>query len=252
MKQLPVFVVAVALVAVCSARCAVVAQYDFEDTFTAGMAPSTDTDLTSVAGTFGAGSGISGFASSTFGDNQPTPFSTSAATGDVNGSPDGALFTGSSANQTTEAAAVTNNDYLSFTLTPVGLSYNFTQLQFKVAGVSGAATGVTYPEGFFVRTNQTGNTDISTGTISTTRTADGAFQLVTVNLSSVASLQNVATATEFRIYFYNPDGLNISTGDRVDKILLEGVAVPEPSTWAMLIAGAGLLGATQRLRRKRK
>jgi hypothetical protein len=224
-------------------RADVVARYDFGD----GSFTSTDTDTKSAAGTFAAGAGLTGFVTSRIGDNAGTPFTTSAATGDRKSNPHGALFTGSSANQTTQAGAVTNNDYLSFTFTPnAGVTYNFTTLQFKLATVSNNPC----PEGIFVRSSLTGTTDLTSGTITTVRKADGAFQLFSIDLTGVSALQNVATATEFRLYFYNPDGVTSTTGDRIDKVQLQAVLVPEPSTWAMIALGATLLVGVQRCRRR--
>lgn len=224
----------------------IVARYDFEDggTFNA----STDTDAGSVASNFTNGAGLVGFSSSTIGDNSTLPFSSSTATGDVNGSADGALFTGSSADQTTQAGAVTNNDYFTFTITPgAGFTYSFSALQFKLAFTSSNPA----PESFFVRSSATGTTDLSIGTITTTRTADGAFQLFATDLSGIGALQNVTAAVEFRIYFYNPDGVTSTTGDRIDKILLEATVIPEPSTYVMIGLGGALLAGGRYLRRRR-
>lgn len=223
-----------------TARATVVAQYDFEDGSTP-VTSSSDLDLTSTANNFNAGAGISGTVATAVGDNTANPFATSALTGDVNGSPDGVAFTGASADQTTAAGAVANNDYVAFTLTPLaGFTYSFTQLDFKVAFVSAAPA----PEGFFVLSTATGASPLTTGTITTTATADGAFQLVSVDLSSVAALQNVTSATQFRIYFYNPDGITSTGGDRLDKVMLQAniAAVPEPVTSVLLVMAVLIVG----------
>lgn len=219
----------------------VVARYDFE---TAVPAPSVDADAGSVAGTFQGGAGIT-LSASTVGDNSTVPFTTSVATGDTNAQADGASFSSGDANATTQATAITNNDYVSFTLTPqAGFEYDFTQLQFKVAQQNNNTA-----EGFFVRSNLTGSTDLTTGTVTTSLTGDGEFQLVTVNLSSFTALQDVTTPTEFRIYFYNPNGGSTGGTNRLDKVELQANVIPEPSTYVLL--GVGLLVCAQRLRRRR-
>lgn len=219
----------------------IVARYDFED----GSITSSDADPNSTAGIFIPSAGLT-YASSTVGDNQATPFTTSAATGDVNGSPDSNLIGG--ADQSTQAGALTNNDYLSFTLTPTaGFSYTFTQLDFKLA-----ASGANFADGFFVRTNLTGSINIASGTFTSVQSSDGAFDLFTVNLSGIAELQNVSSAVEFRFYLYNPDAGSTSDSVRIDKIFLQADVIPEPATWTMFGLGAVLLVGVQRLRRKRR
>lgn len=227
------------------AQTRVVAQYDFEDV---GFATSRDGDADSAAGTFTSGPGITGFGSSAVGDTSAVPFSSSSATGDFNNDPQGALFTGSSANQTTQQLAVDNNDYVAFTITPAaGLTYDFNSLQFKLVS-SGAVANA--PEGFFVRSNRTGATNLAFGEVTTSRTIDGEFTLFSSDLTAFVGLQDVTTATEFRFYFYNPDGAAISTGLRIDKVQLQADVVPEPSTYAMIGLGAALLVGVQRFRRK--
>ena len=243
-KLLLVTALSISAAAISADAQTIIARYDFED----GSVASSDSEASSTASAFAAGSGITGFQSSTVGDNTASPFTTSAATGDSNGSPDGRIFTGTSADQTTQAGAVTNNDYLAFSLTAptAGVTYNFTTLQFKLAFTSANPA----PEGFFVRSSLTGTTDLSIGTITTTRAGDGAFDLFSADLSSIGALQNVGSAVEFRIYFYNPDGVTSTTGDRIDKVDLVATVVPEPSTYAMIGLGAALLVGIQRFRRK--
>jgi hypothetical protein len=56
------------------------------------------------------------------------------------------------------------------------------------------------------------------------------------------------------IYTFGPEAVKkitfTSTGNSFEFDKLAGVAVPEPATWAMMIAGFGLAGATLRGRRK--
>ena len=221
----------------------VVAQYDFED----GSLTSSDNDTNSSASVFASGAGIATLGSSTVGDNTASPFTTSSGTGDTNSSPDSLAFTASQASQTTQSGAVTANDYVTFSLTIApGMTFDFTQLTFKLS-----ATGSNYAEGFFVRSSLTGTTDLLSSTFSTVRTTDGAFQQFNVDLSAVTELQNVTSDVDFRIYFYNPDGLTLTNSDRLDKVQLTAnvAVIPEPSTYAMIGLGAVLLIGIQRFRR---
>lgn len=49
------------------------------------------------------------------------------------------------------------------------------------------------------------------------------------------------------LYFATPSGDNV--GPLLDNVLVLSGAVPEPATWAMMIAGFGLVGSTLRRRR---
>ena len=227
------------------AQTRVVAQYDFED---GGFGTSSDGDANSIASNFTAGAGISGFGISTVGDNSAVPFASSVGTGDANNDPQAALFTGSSAAQATQQAAIDNNDYFTFTITPeAGFTYSFNSLQFKIVATGAVANA---PEGFFVQSSATGATNLAMGTVTTTRSTDGEFALFSTDLTAFVGLQNITTPTEFRIYVYNPDGNAVSTGLRLDKFQLQADVIPEPSTYAMIGLGAALLVGMQRFRRK--
>jgi hypothetical protein len=108
-------------------------------------------------------------------------------------------------------------------------------------GVS-SVTWTLYDFGTFVDTNQgyTGATgifaDLGTGTSYGSVTVSGATTLVTVSLNAagIAAI-NQAIAT---------DGL-FKVGGRLTPLAV----IPEPGTWALLIAGFGMVGAAVRRRR---
>lgn len=71
-----------------------------------------------------------------------------------------------------------------------------------------------------------------------TATRSTSFALATVDYSSITAINNAAT-----VYLrYTLSGATASSGNnRIDNMLISATAVPEPSTYAMLIAGAGLM-----------
>ena len=96
---------------------------------------------------------------------------------------------------------------------------------------------------------------ISTGTFTNTATIDGSPVSYTVpytiSISSADTITiggNTVTIDGFRVFF-NPltlasDGTFVASGD-----LTATVSVPEPTTWAMMVAGFGLVGLGVRRRR---
>jgi hypothetical protein len=157
-------------------------------------------------------------------------------------------YTGASGVNNVVAAAVagtlnvTNSTYFTFTLTPSGLS------DVLVTGISfGERSTATGPIALDIRSSLD-NFTTSIGTA--VALADSNWHLYTPTLIPTTSA--VDTAITFRIY--GSGGSSAAGGNfRLDDITLTYtlLSVPEPSTWAMMIAGAGLLGAGQWLRRKR-
>ncbi len=205
---------------------AVLAQYDFQNTRS-----STDSDLNSAASTFDNGPGF----------NTSSYYTSSPSSGGNRSLPTVSTIT----DGTNEAGAVSNNDYYTFTLTPnAGYSASLTDLTFKLA-VYG--TGSTANFAVYSSVNSF-SSNIGTATTSNTTS----FDTATISLAA-PQFQNLTSAVTFRIYIW--DNQNDSTkGDLLDNVILNGnlAAVPEPSTWAMMGLGAGLLGAAQRFRRKRR
>jgi hypothetical protein len=56
-------------------------------------------------------------------------------------------------------------------------------------------------------------------------------------------------AGSFTLAFTGSGGGNVNIGPIIDNVLVTQGAIPEPASWAMLIAGFGLVGAASRRRR---
>jgi hypothetical protein len=143
---------------------------------------------------------------------------------------------------TTEALAVTGNDYMTLTVSPSGLpteALAFQSLTFQsVLNTSTAAAN------FFVRSSADGfAATLGSGLITTIATADTAFQNFSVPLTSIPAR---TTPIEFRIYLY---GATTSDDTRIDNVMVNAnvVTVPEPSS-VLMIAGLGGLLALRRSR----
>lgn len=199
----------------------VLANYGFNSTRT-----SSDSDLNSSASLFTNGPGIA-VGSSTYG---------------ATGNPAPSLATDAGDTAATQPLSLTGNDYYEFTLTPnAGFQASLSSLMFDYA-ISGNVTG-----NFFVRSS----VDSFAANVGSTATTSGSiFSTVTISLSA-SQFQNLTSAVTFRIYIYDNKSGNMS--DLLDNVIVNGdlLAVPEPSTWAMMGLGAGLLGAIQRFRGRR-
>ncbi len=212
MKQL--FSVTFCTLALClGANAATIGLY----TFTSSSLASSDTDPNSIASSVTAGSAFTSAAAANTTYGNPTP---SLAV-------DSTLTTA-----TTQAAAVTANQYFSFTLTPnAGVPLNLSTLAFDYANYS---TDGTYPtENFFVRTNVDNFAANTAAAVASTAASAGAFATATVSLNG-AAFQNLTTPIEFRIYIYD-NTTQTTRGAVVDNITLTNV--PEPATHALLMVG---------------
>ena len=161
-------------------------------------------------------------------------------------------FGGSGFNQMSLANAITDGDYLAFTLTPAAgytasissISLNFgvstATTNFNVALLS-SATGFTSGDALW------------TSSFSTTTPAPA-----TITLTNTAALQSLTSTTTFRLYGWRDTSggstlrvRNLSGND----LTIAGTTspVPEPATYAALLGGLVLLGtALQRRRRARR
>ncbi|QOV91707.1 PEP-CTERM sorting domain-containing protein [Humisphaera borealis] len=151
--------------------------------------------------------------------------------------------TGDSQPQTL-AQAVTGNDYIQFVLTPqAGNTVSLTGFSF-IWGRSG-----TGPDALTLRSSADSFTaDLATAT--------GLVDTTTVVTNLTFTLNNITTATTFRLYGYGgtataatggTGGFDTATAATTPNVILSGTVVPEPSALA-LIGVAGLLAGRRRLR----
>lgn len=191
---------------------AVIALYPF-DTIASGSSPSLDTDPNSTASSIFAGAGVSMVSSST---GNPTP--------------SGAM---QNANTTTEAFAISGNDYFEFTITPQsGYQMDLTSLSLQYQ-----RNNLSAPTNLFIRSSvdSYGSNLFSDGSLPA-----GSFETGTLSLSSILSFQDLTSAVTFRIYAWGGSG---ATSLRFDNVTLSGTmsAVPEPSSCLMLVMGLAVL-----------
>ena len=149
-------------------------------------------------------------------------------------------FGGSGFDTTSLSAAISGNDYISFTITP---SSGFTLDASSASLTFGVATATTFNVALL--TSATGFSSGSAVWSFSFSTATPATQSVT--LSSITGLQGVSTATEFRLYGYR-DTAGSSTFRIRDlsgnDIALSGTtasAIPEPSTYATAIGALAFI-----------
>jgi hypothetical protein len=221
-------VVALAILSVGTAHSDTLANYPF----TGSSRASTDGDANSSASSITDGAGLTSSIDAARGN--PTPALGGISSDQIDGS--------------TNSAAVTANDYVTFTLTP-GSTVSLTTLTLDAANYTNDATFSA--ESFFLRSSINSFASNIGTTQSISAGSNGAFAGFSFDLSG-ASFQNVAAPIEFRIHFQ--DG--ISDPDRgvlLDNIVVNGTAaaVPEPATLMMLVLGGGLLVGIQRVRGKR-
>jgi uncharacterized protein (TIGR03382 family) len=207
---------------------AVVASY----TFAGSSLASNDASLDSTASDFIA----SGFTSSfdtTNGNAAPSLAIATSSTGPLGGS----------AGELTEANAIANEDYYSFTITPTlnaGQSLNFTSFTFDVAGRNSNSNSM-----YVLRSSA----DSYATTVGITGTvvlgnAPTVWVPQSFNLSDDSILQGVTAATTFRLYLI--DNRGSSAHILLDNVILNATTIPEPSS-ALL----GSLAMLALLRRRR-
>jgi hypothetical protein len=207
---------------------AILAEYRFNSS----LRISTDTDLFTVATSFNDGAGWT------------------ASFDAVRGNPTPSLAVDSTqTNGATEANVVAANDYFTFTLTPVaGMQMTLTRFAFDYANYSNDATFPT--EAFFVRCSLDNFTADLDSPVTALPASAGAFTTELINLNNPA-FQNITTSVEFRIYIGDTAN-NANRGALIDNAGILGTTapIPEPSTWALIVGGAGFLFSACRLRRK--
>ncbi|WFB35159.1 PEP-CTERM sorting domain-containing protein [Kiritimatiellota bacterium B12222] len=204
----------------------VVAQYDFPgDQGVSLPSASTDTDTTSTASGLSLGAGL------------PTTGGSPSGISIVTGNPVNALFLRNT-NNSTEAYAMSAERYITFTITP-NETLSFTSLAFEYYRDSETSANQ-----YSLRSSaDTYGSTIANGSM----TGTGSFTPASIDLSSTLNLQNVSTATTFRLYIWGAgDTGKIS---RYDNIQL--LAIPEPSSVLMLGLGFIFVGVTMRRRSSR-
>lgn len=148
--------------------------------------------------------------------------------------------------------ALQEDIYYGFTLTPdAGKTVSFDNMFARFAVNAGATTSdVT----FTLMSSQTGfstNSSSILGTYNAVNLTAGAYApsyyTTDFDLSGEAALQDVASATEFRIYFNSAEGNRMAIGKTWsgltgDDLRVDGSVIPEPSTLALVgLASAGML-----------
>ena len=130
------------------------------------------------------------------------------------------------------AGAITDNDYVSFTVTPgAGVDLDLTSLSLRAGYTnSGSYTSKILTQA--VLTDIDGFTAAaSLGSVSTanTSTNDGTVVYQTLNIDlTAAQFQDITTATEFRIYL-SDDTNNAGIIHRIDDIVLSGTVTAPPA-----------------------
>lgn len=213
------------------AKGAVIASYNF----TGSSLASSDVSLDSTASDFIA-SGFSSFFDTTNGNATPSVAIPTNSTGPLGGN----------AGELTEANAISNEDYFSFTITPtlnLGQSLNFTSFTFDVAGRNSNSNSMyvlrSSADSFATTLGVTGTIGLAS--------APAFFVASSFNLSDDSILQGVTAATTFRLYLIDNRGSTAHI--LLDNVILNATTIPEPS--AALLGSLGML-ALMRRRREHK
>jgi hypothetical protein len=147
-------------------------------------------------------------------------------------------FVYSASSSTDEAAAVAANQYIEFTVTPLGSIVDFSTITWNgYADTTTTARSFT----FFVRSSAD---SYATTLDSDTRTSVAFAGMYTADLD-ISSLTNITAPHTFRMYYH--DNSNSGGHVYIDNLTINGVAalVPEPASLALVALG-GLLCVRRR------
>ncbi len=228
-RFLPVFSICVASLAFClaDADAAPLVGYNFTGGTVGTLTPATSLDPTTAPPTNVTATAISvasGLSGSTFQDNSGNI--------DLNMLPGGS-------SSTTEAGAVASQ-YIEFTLDTPSASFGLDLDTLTLDLLRGGSTG---DRNLFLRTSLDGYTaNISPGVV----TAPASSTLTTFTFADTPLYNSVQGSVTFRLYTYNSAGINRSV--RVDNIVVDGAVIPEPTTFAMLLGGLGIVSLLRRRR----
>lgn len=149
---------------------------------------------------------------------------------------------------TSETAVVSNDRYFQFTVTPSSdQALDLAQLSFQASGNSlGGGYAVYYSLGTSDFTRIAGDRTFRVQSIANLSSGADTIDLA----AEGATFQDLASPVTFRFFAWQNTAS--STKGYFDNIVLSGSqsvsAVPEPETYAMLVAGLGVLGMMQRRR----
>lgn len=206
------------------ASASVIANY----AFTSGAATSGDADGTTTASDFTSGAFTGGSKTST--------------TVNISTTSHNAFIRSSASGDTTQSAAVSNDDSWSFTLTPhAGVTMSLTSLDFQ-HGNNSQAAGTDFTSNFIVRSSLDGfASNLGTGVYSrTTSSTSATFSTANIDLSG-AEFQNLTGPITFKIFEFDAS-TNSQDIARLDNVVVNGTTVPEPTGLVVLGLAAALWG----------
>ena len=187
----------------------------------------------------------------------------SSTFGGINGPHDaadmvGALFVrhrGTATLATNLTTAVSGSHYISFSIDPSGfgstLDLDSVTVDLGITKAGGVAiTNASFT--YTLRSSLTGAADLDTKMFASPSTADGLYwndSLTVFDLSSYSVFDEVASRVDFYLYvYYTGQASSPIQIARLDHLAINGLVIPEPSTWLLLGIGAGLLVLLRRRR----
>lgn len=218
-----------------SAQAVIVANYTFSETATQTSYANSASVPNISASALSAGSGTSLGSTASGQDGR------------------GVFFTAGTLGSDSEAAAFANNDYFTFTLTAdAGFKFDANTLSFAIQRTNSPGPNSSNPNRAFLRSDVGGDNFSTTLALVTLSTNLGNYQTYSIGLTSISALQNVSSATQLRVYFFNTIPLAHLDSFRMDNVNLDATVsvIPEASAFATL-AGLAAIGIAASRRRSR-